>query len=290
MKDLSDSKGVSVVIPTWRRPDQVLETIARIKNCEPKPAEIIVHVDAGDDVTSGIIKVKYPSVQILRSYTKMGPGGGRNKLMRAARFPIVASFDDDSYPIDTDYFGRLYRVFTEEPETAIVMARIFHRGEELCPSTSERHPVADFIGCGCAFRREAFLETSGYVPRAIGYGLEETDMALQLFDRGWRIVYDGTLRVFHDTDLHHHESASITAGTIVNRALQAYLRYPVSYWPFGVGQYFKRIFWLLANRRYQGVLTGIVSTIPELIRHRSQRRPVRRDAMKKYLHLRNARH
>lgn len=279
---------ISAIIPTWNRTDQLLVTIVKIMDCLPPPDEVIVHVDAGDCDTKRILEKKYPNVRLLFSSKKLGPGGGRNKLMQAARFPIVASFDDDSYPIDKDYFERVLRVFDEEPDVAVVQAVIYHRGEKAEPTSNSRYPVADFIGCGCVFRREAYLETTGYIPRAVPYGIEETDMALQLFDKGWRILYDGSLRIYHDTDLHHHESAFITAGTIVNRALQAYLRYPVSYWPFGVGQYFRRIFWLLSNGRYQGVLTGIASTIPEMIRHRSYRRPVRRDTMKKYLRLRNA--
>src|SRR5690606_5544501 len=127
----------------------------RIKTCKPKPYEIIVHVDAGDDETQGKIAKRFPSVRVIQSQKKMGPGGGRNRLMHAARSPIVASFDDDSYPLDLDYFERVLRVFDEEPDDAIVQSEIFHRGEYLRPPVNRRYPVADFIGCGCAFRREA---------------------------------------------------------------------------------------------------------------------------------------
>ena len=58
-----------------------------------------------------------------------------------------------------------------------------------------------------------FLATSGYVPLAVAYGMEEVDLALRLHEKGGRILRTPGLRVFHDTDLKRHANPAVTAGT-----------------------------------------------------------------------------
>lgn len=39
---------ISVVIPTYNRPEDLLKTLREISACDPCPEEIIVHIDAND--------------------------------------------------------------------------------------------------------------------------------------------------------------------------------------------------------------------------------------------------
>ena len=39
----------------------------------------------------------------------------------------------------------------------------------MATAKSTCHWVASFVGCGCAYRREAFGETRGYVPLPLAY-------------------------------------------------------------------------------------------------------------------------
>ena len=83
-------------------------------------------------------------------------------------------------------------------------------------------------------RRDAFLQTAGYLPLRYAYGMEEVDLALQLLDRGWKIMAASELRVFHDTEMKHHSSPSVNAAQISNVGLLVFLRYPIRYWPLAV--------------------------------------------------------
>ena len=65
---------------------------------------------------------------------------------------------------------------------------------------------------------------------SVAYGMEETDVSLQLFAAGWDIYHAGRLRVFHDTDLAHHDSPEIVSGYVANVGLFAFLNYPVVGW------------------------------------------------------------
>jgi hypothetical protein len=58
--------------------------------------------------------------------------------------------------------------------------------------------------------------------------LEETDLSLQLFAAGWDVYEAGDLRVFHDTNLKHHESAAVNVAAITNTGLFAFLHFPAT--------------------------------------------------------------
>jgi len=278
---------VSVIIPTWKRLDHLKETLQKLDACDPAPAEIIVHVDAGDTQTVPWLRENRSDVRVLTSNQQVGPGGGRNRLMATVQQPYVASLDDDSYPLEKDYFDRLVKLFDEHSRAAVLVATVIHRGEEIPPLNDHAYQVADFIGCGCAYRTAAWHETAGYVPLPLAYGMEEADLSLQLLDRGWKVIRDHRLRVFHDTDLSHHEDPKKTAASIANRALLAYIRYPMGYLPWGIGQYLNRIRWSVGEGRTEGIDRGLRRT-PELLwQFRRLRAPVSHETLRIHRKLRS---
>ena len=105
---------VTVIIPTYCRSEVLCQTLARLATCCPLPSEVIVHVDAGDNESSAAVHLHFPKVRVIQSATRQGPGGGRNKLVAAARNELIASFDDDSYPMDRDFFARVVGSITDK--------------------------------------------------------------------------------------------------------------------------------------------------------------------------------
>src|ERR1700754_2745461 len=212
--DALQAKGtvpVSVIIPTFGRGAAILRVLERISLCRPLPAAIVVHVDAASDGTIAEIKGKFPDVVVLTSSTRLGPGGGRHRALMECETPFAVSFDDNSYPIDQDFFAQVIRLFSENEGAALMAAQIWHRNEGVPELADWIFDRPSFVGCGFAIRVEAYRKIRGYLPRPVAYGIEETDISLQLFAAGWRICQVGALRVFHDTDLQHHESPVITA-------------------------------------------------------------------------------
>ena len=90
------TSGISAIITAYERIDQTLDTLRVIQSCVPKPDEVLVHVDANHVECEKAIRNVFPDVRVLRSAEHVGPGGGRNNLIDAAKFEFVASFDDDS--------------------------------------------------------------------------------------------------------------------------------------------------------------------------------------------------
>lgn len=279
---------VTAMVTGFRRVDDLIKTVRILRGCAPAPAEILVHIDGGRLDTAGAVSREFPDLTVLVSDDRVGPGGGRNKMVAAAAHGIVASFDDDSYPIDRDYFERVLQSFQQFPDAWVVDAQVFHLNEAIEPDTATSEWVADFSGGGCAYRRERYLETGGYVPLPTAYGMEEVDFGLRLHALGGRVLRSGRLRVFHNTDLSHHADPAITSASIVNVALLTYLRYPLSMWAIGAAQCANRIQWLLRHGRRRGVWRGLVSIPAALAQHRREREPLPRRAVRSFLALRRA--
>lgn len=283
---VSKSCAITTIVTAYQRIEQTLVTLQKIKACDPQPDEIIVHVDANQTQCEAAILDAFPDVKIIRSEDCIGPGGGRNKLITAAGNEFIASFDDDSYPIDVDYFARVLALFERFPAASILCAAVYHQGQAIEPDMQVAEWVSDFAGGGCIYRRKAFQATGGYVPLPVAYGMEEVDLALRLHAQGDRILRTPWLRVFHDTDLKRHAHPDVTAGSIANLALLTYLRYPPSLWVVGIAQCCKRIWWLVKNGRWRGIMTGLLRIPGHLIQYRRYRRFLSTDAIKSYLALR----
>jgi GT2 family glycosyltransferase len=279
---------ITAIVTGYRRVDDLLKTIRILRGCEPAPAEILVHVDGGQYETSAAVTREFPDLIVFVSDHRVGPGGGRNRMVAKASHDLVASFDDDSYPIDRDYFERVRHTFAQFPDAWVVDAQVVHLNEAIEPDTTASEWVADFSGGACAYRRARYLETGGYVPLPTAYGMEEVDFGLRLHALGGRVLRSGRLRVFHHSDLSHHADPSITAASIVNLALLAYLRYPLSMWAIGAAQCANRIQWLLRHGRRRGIWRGLVSIPAAIAEHRREREPLPGRAVRSFLALRRA--
>jgi len=282
----SSTRGITAIVTAFERGPQTIDTLRRIYACDPAPDEVIVHVDANQSRCESEIRHAYPEINIIKSEKRVGPGGARNKLIAAASNELVASFDDDSYPLDHDYFKRALQLCDRFQEASIVCAALFHRGELIEQDTPAAQWTADFSGGACIYRRKKFLEMDGYVPLPVAYGMEEADFAIRLHAQGGRILTSSWLRVFHDTDLQRHNDPYVTANSIANLALLAYLRYPASLWWIGFAQCMNRVVWLLRHRRWRGVLAGVRMIPSHLHAHQPYRKQIVAGRIRSYFSLR----
>ena len=280
---------VSAIIPTYCRTSALLRTLEVIFAYRLPPAEVLVHVDAGDYKSGQAVRSRFPTVLVIEAARRVGPTGGRNRLLREAACPYVASFDDDSYPIDPDFFDTVAQLFERHPSAGMLAAgAIVHDGEVIPDRSGSAAWVADFVGCGCAYRRAAFMQTDGYVALPLPYGVEEADLTLQLHARGWRILRSDLLRVRHATALDHHRAPEITAASVSNLARLAMLRYPSTLWPYAALQVANRVAWLLRNGRRAGVAAGLAEIPRAVLVHRHARSPVPAETVRRVRALRRA--
>lgn len=276
-----DEVPLSVIIPAWRRVDNLRKTLGIIARCDPPPAEILVHVDGGEQDVLRMLAIDFPTVKILCSKINLGPGGSRNRLIQIAQHELVANFDDDSYPRHSDYFARVMHTASKFQGAAMISAASmeseWRRPEYLNLAVSS--------GCGSVFRKSWFARTTGFVPLPIAYSMEEVDVSLQLHALGGKIIHDPFLRVFHERVLSDTVDATTNAVVLANTALLPYLRYPDWLWIVGVFQVLRRIVFLLKHGWTCGLMDGIRMIPDHLTRHRNFRKKVSSFALLRWLML-----
>jgi GT2 family glycosyltransferase len=280
---LTRTVPVAAVIPTYGRGAAVLRVLDEILACDPRPSEVWVHIDQADGTLEHKLSQEFPNVRVLTSTGRLGPGGGRHRCLQTCTTPYAVSFDDDSYPLDRDFFFRVDRLFSEHLTVAILAARIWHRNDPQPGLDETLRPVPSYVGCGCAVRTAAYRAVRGYLPRPVAYGMEETDVSLQLFAAGWLICEAGSLRVFHDTELKHHGSPAITSGTITNIGLYAFLNYPVAGWGWGFLQLVNKIAYFVRVGRFKGICSGLLNIFLACYCHRRSRNPVPFRTMRRFI-------
>jgi GT2 family glycosyltransferase len=279
---------VAVVIPTYNRGGAVTSVLEKVLACNPQPTEIWVHIDQSDGVLERLLIERFPGVHILSSTGRLGPGGGRHRCLMACGVPYAISLDDDSWPVDADFFAAIEPLFSRYPDSAIFGASIWHRSEAEIRRSSLVCRVASYVGCGHAIRVAAYRNLRGYLARPMAYAIEESDVGLQLFRDGWQVFLAEELRVYHDTDRSHHDAAEVTASTITNLALLAFLHYPAIDFGRGAAQVANRVAYCLRRGRVRGVAAGIGGIVKECYRNRNLRSPMGHDTLMEYLRLRQA--
>jgi glycosyltransferase involved in cell wall biosynthesis/GT2 family glycosyltransferase len=283
---LPGTSPITAIVTAYDRPEKTVRTIKKLLACTPPPAEILVHVDAGRSNMTDLLRRHFPGLRILESNEALGPGGSRNRLLEAATHEWVASFDDDSYPQDSDYFQRVETLMRQHVDAAILSAIVCEHGQPVPPSEELACWTADFAGGGCVYRKSIFQMTTGYVPLRQAFAMEEVDLALRLHAMGARILECRQLRVFHDSDGLHRQSEAWVAGAVSNVALHAYLRYPPTRWPLGLLQTLWRGLELAIAGHLKGVLQGWAMIPGRCLRHQAWRETVPWRQLRSYRLLR----
>jgi glycosyltransferase involved in cell wall biosynthesis len=249
---------VSVAVPAYGNENSLRNTLEKICKCRPLPGEILLHFD-GDWRPEKPVEVGLPvPVRIIASEINVGPGGGRHKLMHEARHDLVASFDDDSWPIDADYFAKAAAVMDLFPRAAVLSPTVHVRERPILPVSAEVAETVSFEGSASVTRRSIYLQLPGYVPVAKAYGVEEVDVALQAHAGGWQIIRCAWIRAWHDRP--HGDDRHSIVPWICNEVLLAYLRYPFWFQPWGWFRSFRHVLTHSRRGRLLELLVSVGST------------------------------
>ena len=276
--------SLTVGIPAYQRVEPLLVTLSKILACSPPPNEIIVHVDGAEEATKTAVAARFPSVKLISSAVNLGPGGARNRLIREASHEWIATFDDDSYPEDSNYFGRALEDIANHAKTAVFTSDFTDPAKRDYPLQK----VAVFSGCGCIYNREWYLKTKGYVPRVVAYGFEEVDLSLQLHALGGQILLDPRLNVIHDHPITGAFPDKIIKECILNAFLFPWVRYPLHLLPLGLFQALLYS-WKAACLGYLPTVVRTLQHLPTtLIEYQHYRSPVNAGAVLSWLRLRRS--
>jgi GT2 family glycosyltransferase/glycosyltransferase involved in cell wall biosynthesis len=216
-----DNSAATVVIPNWNGRDLLARYLPSV--CEALAAnprnEILVVDNASTDGSAEFLHSHFPQVRVLVLDRNYGFGEGSNRGFAAATNDIVVLLNSDMRvapdflePLlegfsTSDVFGVSCQIFFSDPnklreETGQTecwwqrgMLRARHRTDD---SLHALWPCFYAGGGSSAFDRLKFLELGGFDELLRPFYMEDSDISLMAWKRGWRVLYQPRSRVWHE--------------------------------------------------------------------------------------------
>ena len=205
---------VSVLVPSWRRPDALERCLHALAAQTRAPIEVVVATRADDPGTTRVLEAFGPSFPVpLRRASTATPGviAAMNAALSECHGEIVALTDDDAEP-RTDWLagagGRDWQPLERGNRETVGRVQWFGRviGNHHLGAGPPRD-VDVLKGVNCAFRAQ-LLRVLGFDLRLAGSGAQmfwELALCLPLRRAGWRLVYDPAIAVEHHIAPRHDD-------------------------------------------------------------------------------------
>ena len=229
-------RGISVVIPSRNGRDLLEQCLPGIQDAQ----EIIVVDNGSDDGTAGYLGESWPKVLIEHSSRPLAFAVAVNRGIQRARFSHVCVLNNDMR-VEAGFFAALLRPFDSVPDLFCSTAQIFlpegRRREETgktvmnpapgvtqfpiqcdVPLTGEDHSYVLYGSGGCSLYDAAKLAALGgfdevYQPAYV----EDLDLGVRAWLRGWPSVYCAEARVLHE---HRATTSRYFSPEDLDRALE----------------------------------------------------------------------
>jgi GT2 family glycosyltransferase len=215
---------VSVIVPTFRRYEPVLNTLDDLLRQRDVVVEAVV-ADQNDEWPAEYQdrRARLAADPRVRWLTIRPPGvvAARNEAVRQSTGDVLVFVDDDVKIRNSEFLARHARNYADPAVAGVI-------GRERAPDAADdgavaagppadwtdRPPLGQVFGFGrdtdqpawvCTFstcngsvRRSAFLAVGGFDENFTGnsYG-DDYDLALRMFDRGFRFRYDPSAALVH---------------------------------------------------------------------------------------------
>lgn len=226
--------GVSVVILTWNRKDDLAEAIDSVLIQQGVSYEIIVVDSASTDGTRELIENRYPQVRYLRLPYNLGVSG-RNFGMANVRGELILLLDDDVVLPNPHMLQTASQYFATDPALGVLFGARFNyfSGEvedglstqSLDGSWPKPCYTYNFRG-GAEFIRRHILDDIGYFEPLFLREKEERDFSLRVLARGGRILYAPSVSVRHKTDPRRLASGPVQSLKLSHELITLWTYYP----------------------------------------------------------------
>ncbi|MDN7476918.1 glycosyltransferase [Burkholderia multivorans] len=207
MRDTQLPPVVSVVVPTYRRPDLLERCLGAlcVQVFDPTTYEIIVVDDDPAGSARPVVDAcrarmtDVPAIRYLSAPDTQGPAGARNVGWRSARGALIAFTDDDTIP-DPTWLRHGAAALLAEPSAAAAAGRI-EVPLRPRPTDYERDAAglahAEFATANCFVRRAALERVGGFDERFTRAWREDADLMFALREHAGPIVEVEDARIVH---------------------------------------------------------------------------------------------
>jgi GT2 family glycosyltransferase len=192
---------MSVVIPTYQRPDLLQRCLQALANqtFAKENYEVIVVSDGPDEITKRATEKFLPDQFIfLNTPEKKGPAAARNFGWRKADGILIAFTDDDTIP-DTDWLNNIWQAYKGEKEIAYtgrIKVPLSNRPTDHEKNTAGLE-AAEFVTANCCCTKKALEKTGGFDERFSMAWREDSDLEFQLTLHQIPIIYLPQALVVH---------------------------------------------------------------------------------------------
>ncbi|HEY3376486.1 MAG TPA: glycosyltransferase family 2 protein [Armatimonadota bacterium] len=196
---------LSVVILTYKRPEELAGALESVLAQDVPPDEIIIY----DDDPAGSARQVAPEGDTRIRYVcigqNLGPAGARARAVAETRGELLLFIDDDCRFATPTVSATVLELFqTQTIGLGVFLVRNAFTGKidpKEYPGYStqlweEPHAVSYFVASGFAVRRTAYDAVGGF-DGVLYHGEEELDLSFRLVNAGWTLWYSPELAVDH---------------------------------------------------------------------------------------------
>jgi GT2 family glycosyltransferase len=198
---------ISVVVPTWRRPDLLRRCLAALcrQTLSGERYEVLVCDDGPDDDTRALVDATAnrakeaggPTIRYVPVTATQGPAGARNRGWEQAHGDLIAFTDDDTVP-HADWLEQ--GLAAMGPSIAALSGRVVMPLPD--PPTDyalneSGLTTAEFVTANCFVRREALQQVGGFDERFTMAWREDSDLQFKLLQHGYTIARASAAVVTH---------------------------------------------------------------------------------------------
>lgn len=232
----SESPAVSILIPVYGKLGYTLRCLASIQHHEPSvPFEVIVIDDCSPDETFTVLS-EIKGLKVIRNFNNAGFIRSCNAGAQAARGKYLCFLNNDT-EITPNWLEELLRTFSEFPDTGLVGSKLIYPDGRLQEAggiiwqdgsawnfgrfQDPNNPVFNYArevdycsGASIMVPKDIFNNFGGFDELYTPAYCEDSDLALKLRSRGYRVIYQPLSSVIH--------YEGITSGTDEKCGVKAY--------------------------------------------------------------------
>jgi glycosyltransferase involved in cell wall biosynthesis len=216
----SNPTKISVCIVTFRRDDDLMQSLAHLKKSTFQDFEILI-VDNGSSTElpgrlegSGISRL----LRLIQAPENRGCAN-LNLLFPEARGEVIACFDDDSYP-RADCLERAWAAFQNDQNLGMIGFKM-HVPDTGDPwhdpwwNPDSPKPRATVLcpGCGLAFRNDPRLPREMCIPEIVSQA-HELSMAAEIARLGYQIEFRPECVAYHPDTSKGYSGAKADGGAV----------------------------------------------------------------------------
>lgn len=203
--DLLPQKYFTIVILTYNRKEILYRLLRSIAEISYNFFETIVIDNCSTDGTQEMFPALFPTVSYIRTDKNIGVGA-RNIGMKLAHGEFIITLDDDIIGISEKDLMILLDIFNENPDVGTVNFKVVNPIDgsltnwvHHCPSEiyHDKEFLTYEITEGAVAFRKKILKMTGYYSADYFISHEGPDLALRIFESGYKVMYTGRICVQH---------------------------------------------------------------------------------------------